>query len=458
VAAETRDQEAEDSKLLKDLDRIRAEMDRVSNSMTLIGRSGNLQTSISTDAAPANTPEELLKMSKAFRRLAALYEASKLIASEFDLKKRLSDVIDKAIEVMDADRGFVMLKNAAGKLEVSVARGMGKELEASSPSMGIAGRAAIDGEPVLMQDADSDRDFGMRESIIRQQIRTAMSVPLRVEDRCLGSIYLDKQTAGEQFNEEDLELFTSLASQSAIAIDNVALHDKVVDAEKERARLGRFLSPAVVDEIMKSDSMLELGGQKRTVSTMFADVRGFTQIAEQISAPALVELLNEHFTAMTEIVFKYNGTLDKYTGDEVMALFGAPLSSPNDAEQAVHAAIIMQAKNAQLNQARQQAGKPTLQIGIGIATGEVIAGYVGSPERMDFTVMGDKVNVASRLCSAAKPDQIVIDDETYQKVKDLVQCRSIGSLTLKGKGQALEAFEVVGTQPETDTVTTKPAT
>ena len=433
----------QDSNIFKDLNKIRAEMDRVGNSLTLIGKAGDLE--IAKEDQPQGTPEDLMKMSKAFRRLDALYRASKLISSDFDLKKRLSDVIDTAMEVMEADRGFVLLHtDDTDALEVSVARGMGKELEANSPSMGIAGRAAIDGEPVLMIDADSDTNFGMRESIIRQNIRSAMCVPLSIEDRTLGSIYVDKQKGGQPFNEEDLELFMSLAAQSAMAIENVKLVEQKVEAEKERASLGRFLSPAVVEEIMKKDSVLELGGQKRIVTTMFADVRGFTQIGEMISAQELVGLLNEHFTAMTEIVFQYEGTLDKYNGDEVMALFGAPLSASDDAQRSIKAAVAMQARNAELNLDREADGRPTFEIGIGIASGEVIAGYIGSPDRLDFTVMGDRVNTASRFCSVAGPGQIVTGETTYELVKDIAECRAMGTPELKNKKIAVQAFEIVG--------------
>ncbi len=314
-----------DSALMQDLDKIRAEMESVGNSMTLIG----MQAKTPTPTAP-HTPvisqEDIVKMGRAFRRLDALYKASKVIASEFDLHNRLSAVLDTAIEVMGAQRGFIMLKDELDDtLKVRVARAMGQELQSSSPSMGIAGRAASDGEPVLMAKRDEDSQFGGRASIIRQQISSAMCVPLKIEDRILGSIYLDTRVPTHTFIEEDLELFATLAAQSAMAIENVQLYERMVEAEKKRANLGRFLSPSIVDEIMKEDTVLELGGRKRVVTTVFCDVRGFTPIAERVSPTELVDMLNEHFTAMTAIIFELEGTLDKYIGDEIMAVFGSPL-------------------------------------------------------------------------------------------------------------------------------------
>jgi adenylate cyclase len=384
-------------------------------------------------------------MSRAYRRLSALYHASKLIASDFDLNRRLSDVLDTAIEVMDADRGFVLLRDEdSRRLCLSVAREMGQDLAASSPSMGIAGKAAIDGEPVLMTDSTSDQEFGTRDSIIRQRITSAMAVPLRVEDRVMGSIYVDTHKADVTFNEEDIELFVSLAAQSALAIDNVRLYEKMVLADRKRSNLSRFLSPTILDEVMREGSSLELGGSKRVVTTLFCDIRGFTKIAESTPPDMIVSMLNEHFTAMTDLVFQYNGTLDKYIGDEIMAVFGAPLSAEDDAWRAVQTALAIQARNAELNDLRTRENRPTLDLGIGINTGEVIAGYMGSLRRMEFTVVGDYVNTARRLCDLAAADQIVVGGPTYQFVKDNVEVRSIGTVLLEGKVKPVEAFEVLG--------------
>jgi len=433
-----------------ELDRIRARMDQAANHLTLLGNRSVAGQPPSTKEA---TPEELVNMSRAYRRLEALYRTSKLIASEFDLSKRLAAVLDNVMEVLEAERGFVMLRDANDdSLDVSVARGMGRELNSGAPSMGIARRAAIEGEPVLMLDAGTDHQFGMRESIIVQNIVSAMCVPLQIEDRILGSIYVDTSAAGFAFNEEDLELFASLAAQSAMAIENVRLYEQMLAVERKRANLGRFLSPAIVDEVMKEDSTLELGGRKRVATMMFCDIRGFTPMTERIAPTLLVDLLNEHFTAMTEIVFELKGTLDKYIGDEIMAVFGSPLAGEDDAERAVHAALAMQAKNAELNTQRAEKGWPEFKLGIGIDTGDVIAGYIGSPMRMEFTVVGDHVNTARRFCSLAKEDQVVIGESTYERVRDLVTAESIGSVALRGKRLPVNAYLVLpkgnGKSPE----------
>ncbi len=430
-----------DSSLNEDMDRIRAEMDRVGNSMTLIGQARKPEQA--AEPISSATEMDIMKMGRAYRRLAALHKAGQVMASNFDLDNRLGNVLDLTIEVLDANRGFVVLREADGELKVRVARQMATEISTGSPSMGIARQVVEHDEPVLMVNRQTDEIFGSRDSIIRENIQSAMSVPLKVVDRVLGAIYLDTRQDGILFNEEDLELFASMAYQCALAIDNVTLHQKVVLEEKNRMNLGRFLSPAIVNKILNEDSSLVLGGQKTCVTTLFCDIRGSSKLAEQLSPAELVRTLNEHFTAMTEIVFQHQGTLDKYIGDEIMVLFGAPLALEDAPYQAVLTAMAIQQKNQELNHKRSEQGLPHLQLGIGIETGEVIAGYIGSPMRMDFTVVGDRINTAKRLCDMAGPGMIVVGMDTWQSLADRVRGNPLGTLLLKGKDRPVYAYEIV---------------
>lgn len=429
---------------MRNMDKIRAEMERVGNSMTMIGRpSGGTAAPAAVQTIAANaTQEDVVKMGQAFRRLNALWRASNIMASNFDLRQRLVSVLDLVIEILGADRGFVMLREpGTHNLNVKVAREMGRELEASSPSMGIAGRAAIDGEPVLMNER-RDQEFAARESIIQSAITTAMCVPLRVHDKLIGSIYVDSRKAGSMFADEDLELFSAVAAQAAVAIDHVDLHNQLVDAEKKRQDFCRFLSPDVVEKIMQEETDLELGGQKTVATTMFCDIRGFTNLSEKMTPQEIVAMLNEHFTAVTEIIFDLNGTINKFIGDEIMCVFGAPFPREDDELRAVQAGLAIQQRVAELNLVREREGRPTFLVGVGIETGEVSAGYIGSPMRMEYTVIGDRVNVASRLCSKAQPGQVVVGPNTWEKVKERVEGAPIGEVALKGKALPLLLHEV----------------
>jgi adenylate cyclase len=434
-------------------------MENVTAQMTMIGRKAQAKPaappSTATPMPAAKAPEIPQKMQHAFRRLNALYRVSQLIASDFDLQKRLEDLLDLAIQETSADRGFVMMRDdVTDQLRVQVAREMGQELKASSPSMGIARKSAIDGEPVLMSGSETDSKFGKRESIIRQRITAAMCVPLQIEGRILGSLYVDSRHGDITFNEEDLELFQAMANQSAFAIENVKLYQRMLETEKKRANLSRFLSPGIVDMLMSETNEVQLGGQKRHITILFADIRGFTPLAEGLSPDRLVDLLNEHFTAMTEILFEHKGTLDKYIGDSVMALFGAPFANENDALLAVRAGIAMQERNEALNAERIIRGLPTFELGVGINSGDVFTGYIGSPKRMDFTVIGDHVNIASRLCSVAAGGKVIVGEPTYNAVKEFVEVRSAGTPVLKGKTEQVNAFEIVGLKEATPATTT----
>lgn len=436
-----------DTALETSIHQIRNEMDRIGRHITLMGEVSSKAPGAPREESAAHppTPEELQRMRRAFHRLEALHKAHHVITANFDLKTRLTDMLGTIMEVLHAKRGFILLREGTARaLRPVVSLQMDRDLTASSPSMGIAGRAAIDGTPVLMQDRRSDREFGDRESIIAQHITSAMGVPLKVKDVTLGSVYVDTDVPGRHFTEEDMELFASLASQAALAIENVRLHDRVVESEKRRLTLARFLPNALVDKIMNEPQRLALGGRKTRVTTLFCDIRGSSKIAEQMDPQSLVALLNEHFTAMTEILFAHEGTLDKYIGDEIMAVFGAPIALGDEAHRAVRAALEMQRRNEELNVLRAAEQRPQLQLGIGIDSGEVIAGYIGSPRRMDFTVVGDRVNTAKRFCDMAEPGTVVIGEETWQATRDQVHARPLGTLMLKGKERAVHAYEIIG--------------
>jgi adenylate cyclase len=206
----------------------------------------------------------------------------------------------------------------------------------------------------------------------------------------------------------------------------------------------RYVAREVVEEILKDPEHLVLTGERREATVLFCDIRGFTPLSERMSPEDVVLLLNEFYALMIETVFKHDGTLDKFLGDAVMAVFGAPIAHPDHAVRAVRTAIAMQVGITALNEARAKEGKERIQVGIGVSVGEVVAGTVGSGERMEYTVIGDSVNLASRLESNAKPGRILISERTYDKVRNLVEVVPLGPIKVKGKEEQVEVFELVG--------------
>src|SRR5215831_16486324 len=216
--------------------------------------------------------------------------------------------------------------------------------------------------------------------------------------------------------------------------------------EKEMIKraFSRYVARAVVEEVLKDPEQLQLKGERREVSVLFCDVRGFTPMSERLTPEQVVSLLNDFYTLMIDLTFKHDGTLDKFLGDGVMAIFGAPIAHPDHALRAARAALAMQSGIERLSAARVAEGKEPIVIGIGVNAGEVVAGTVGTENRMEYTVIGDNVNLASRLTSNAKPGQILISRRTLDLVRNTVEVRSLGGIHVKGKDGEIEAYELVG--------------
>jgi adenylate cyclase len=215
--------------------------------------------------------------------------------------------------------------------------------------------------------------------------------------------------------------------------------------EKEMIKraFSRYVAREVVDEILKDPEQLNVTGERREVTVLFCDIRGFTATAEALSPEAVVELLNAFYDLMIETTFKHDGTLDKFLGDGVMAVFGAPLYRPDHALMAARTALAMQAAIRELSARRVAAGQSPLAVGIGLNAGEVIAGTIGSDARMEYTVVGDSVNLAARLESCAGPGQILVSAETYARLDGAVRGRPLGRFNVKGRDEAVAVCELL---------------
>jgi len=251
-----------------------------------------------------------------------------------------------------------------------------------------------------------------------------------------------------------LPTMQSLATYLGIAVYGYLTEGK--EKRMIRKAFQFYLSKSVVDEVLKDPAKLKLGGEKVTASVMFSDVRGFTTISERLSPEALVALLNSYLTPMTDVVLKYEGTLDKYIGDAIMAIFGAPVQYPDHAVRACKVCLEMMGKLHELQVGWREQGLPELDIGIGVNTGQMSAGNMGSIQRFDYTVMGDNVNLASRLEGINKQygTNIIISDSTFEAAKAEVYAREIDNIRVKGKREPVKIYEVLGlgapTQPHAD--------
>ena len=215
--------------------------------------------------------------------------------------------------------------------------------------------------------------------------------------------------------------------------------------EKVKTAMGKFMSQDVMKRVVQNIDNLGLGGKKSIVTVLFSDIRGFTSMSEQMSAQEVSEILNEYFTEMEPIITKYNGIINKFIGDAVMAIFGEPIQDKNHAQNAVRCAYEMLNKVKELQKKWAQEGKPRIEIGIGINTGEVFVGNIGSINRMEYTVIGDTVNLASRLESYNKiyKTKLLISPTTYEEVKGFTDVIKIADVQIRGKANKIDIYEVL---------------
>ena len=221
----------------------------------------------------------------------------------------------------------------------------------------------------------------------------------------------------------------------------IAIED-ISDVSKVKNTFKRYVSKQVVDNLLEDETKLNLGGEEREVTILFTDIRGFTSMSENMEPEQVVMTLNEYFSEMIDIVFKHNGTLDKIIGDELMVVFGAPLAADDDTERALNTAVEMQNKIKELNDIRKQRGEDPVLVGAGINKGFVVSGNIGSRDMMDYTVIGDTVNLGSRLCSAAGPGEIIVSKEVIKNQEDKFLFKELEPILVKGKKNKINIFKV----------------
>ena len=424
-----------------------------------VGELSRLLTGAGAPKTPADAlkpaPVDVQEIEKSNRILKVLTSVAETLIAVRPVEEVLQQVMDIVFEHMPADRGFLMLEDEAvtDKLVPMVVKhrsGGGSEGRITV-SKTIADRVMHDRVSILTSDAMVDPRFGAGDSIRFHGIRSAMCAPLWNKDEVIGIIHVDSPMLTNCFTVNDLDLLTALANYAAVAVERARLNQKIVAEEKKRERLGRFLSPQVASRILaQSDTHggAELGAPEvREVSILFADISGFTSMSETMSPSSVALLLNDYLSRMTDVIFKYEGTLDKYIGDAIMAVFGAPLDMPDHAPRAIKAALEMQERLAEWNAERKEG--PELRIRIGINSGKAVAGEIGSVNKKEYTVLGDTVNTASRLeSSVAKPGSVVIGANTLALVEGMFECQPLGSFKVKGKALEVPAYEVLSVKGE----------
>ena len=398
------------------------------------------------------------------KKLALLVELGKELSRQLEIDRLLDQVVDLTFKVMSVDRVAILLADPSGELVPRRFRSRSASaLETGVPPPSSAAPSPAAAPPLppppiprsivkrvveerlalRIDNAPTDERFAAAGSILAQRVQSALCAPLLGGmGTVLGLIYLDNQGAIHSFSEEDLAFLIAFSSIAAVAIENSQLIARTRREALVLANFQRYFAPDLARQIAAAEGEIRLGGDRREVVVLFSDIRGFTPLAEQMSPDEIAALLTEYFSAMVEIVFAHGGTLDKFIGDAVMALWGAPLGKPDDAQQATRAAIAMQLRLDELNAEWQRQGRRTIAIGIGLNAGDVFAGNIGSDRRLEYTVLGDAVNIASRLCSQAGPREILLSEALHRRLAAPPPVRELAPLPLKGKSQAVRVYSV----------------
>ncbi len=390
---------------------------------------------------PERSVQDVDALRRDYEKLRISYELQRAIGAELDLDRLLEKILEPCLELLAADRGVILLYED-GDLRPRCSRERRAGPEEFVVSRAVVGQVVKEKVAVLSSDAKLDPRFSESKSIIMTGIRSSMAVPLLFKSELLGVMSVDAQNPNA-FAEKDLQLLTNIANQAALFIANAALARRIEAEALARARFQRLLSPAIAELVVSGKVEVKQGGQARSTTMLFTDIRGFTSKSETMRAEDIVTMLNDYFERMVDVVFRHEGTLDKFVGDEIMALFGAPVAHPDDAIRAVQTALDMLDALRVFNTERESSGSTGFEIGIGINTGEVVAGYIGSSKAMQYTVIGAPVNLASRLCSAAHGMQIVISESTWEQVRDVVEVRELTPIQPKGIARQVRVFEVL---------------
>ena len=399
--------------------------------------------------APPGPARRLLDPAYGNRVFGYLIRLAKLLLKATSVDEVLEQAMAIAFEALPAQRGFALLRRDDGELACELARFDERVLLRPSiepPVSKTILQVVMDERVALVtDDALSDDRLASGHSILLHQIRAAMCVPLWSGESILGVLQLDTAFRPGAFSEQDLELLTAIANYAAVAIERIRYAEKVEAEIKARSRLERYHSPAVIEAVLAREEPREdeiRGLENAVVTVLFADIVGFTAFAEAAEPRDVVARLNAYFDRAVEAVFGAGGTLDKFIGDCVMAFFGAPVAVPDHARRAVEAAVAIQREVARLNESAPP-GLPPLAVRVAVNSGPVMVGDVGSQRRVDYTVLGNTVNVAARLeAFAAKPGEVVIGAETHRLLDGAVPVEPLGELQLKGLERRVTAYRV----------------
>ena len=377
-------------------------------------------------------------------RLALYYKMVMALGEEGDFDARLQTVVERALEAIPTAKRSTLLVKERNSNRLLLSAHAPRETE-PAVSLTLAKRAMSQREAInWCAESGTATGSGVRsDSLLLYRLSSGIYAPLVWKDEIQGVFCMDSGEALTPFGEEDLRLLTAIANHVAMSLANHYLQEQVQSEAAIRSNLMRQFSPRVAEKLIARRT-IHLGGERTEGTILCSDIRGFTALTARMSPSEVVAMLNSYFSELTPIIFNCDGTVDKYVGDSILAVFGSPEHDENQCEKAVRAALEMQHKVGELNQDRAKQGQVTCQMGIGIHCGELLHGFIGSPDKMEFTVIGDVVNRATRVCDGADRGEVIISRQVYRRVYWLVDVKPTTTKPKHpGEGE-LEAYKVLG--------------
>lgn len=398
------------------------------------------------EAAPPSAPTPAY--ASASRALKALADLGRGVRLQASMREVLDRILSAVFEAVAVDRGAVVLLDEQGRLQPQSVRyreGLraGEDMPVSTT---LAWRALHEGNAILVPDARIDPELSTRASIITHGICCAAYVPLLAQGQPTGLLCVDTAVPGA-LSDHHLDILGALAEEAGALVEIARLRQDIQRQTRLRVTLERYMASQVVEEILAAGGEVDLTGKEQQITVLFADLRGFTAIAEQLPAAEAVALLNAALETLTHVVFRHHGTLDKYIGDGLMALFGAPFP---DARQVLRACLAAVDMHQALDQAAsgwsEKYGQPA--IGVAIHTGKAVVGNVGTADRVQYTAIGDVVNVTARLEELAGAHETLISDQVGEQVGRFFELEPLGSKSLRGRQGMVSVYRLKGAQPQ----------
>jgi adenylate cyclase len=398
-----------------------------------------------THSLDARVPSFILtgaQTTDAEKHLALIYTLPLEFGKETELESLLQLIIERVVEALAvAGRGTLFIKDRdTGELVLKAHTPKGK----AAVSFTMARQAIEQLKAVMWPPAatgESEAAEAVPESFAKYRIGSAMCVPLLWMGNALGVLWVDTFEAGSPFLEKDLRLLQAVAHHAAMAVAHLQLQESLRQQGHLERNMLRLVSPQLAELLKRQRGPIKLGGTFRDVTILLSDIRGFTNLSARMSPDDVTEMLEDYYGRLVGLIFDHQGTVDKFVGDAILAVFGSPEDDKEQQYHAIQAALGMQSAMREVNARRAARNKPTGELGIGIHCGEVIHGFIGAPERMEYTVIGDTVNRASRFCDGAKGGELLISDDVYRQVWNRVEVEPADFMT-KHEG-TMNAFRVV---------------